>query len=83
MGKAKKRGFNLKQKNQYTNITRKDAIKEAVKLLEAKDDANYLISLFGLTEEELLEGGADYENLWVWLLQNLTKTCILKSFLLL
>jgi len=63
MGKAKKRGFNLKQKNQYTNISRKDAIEEVVKLLKAKEDASYLITLFGLSEEELLEAGADYENL--------------------
>ena len=54
MGKAKKRGFNLKQKNLYTNITRSEAIKETIKLIEAHEDTSYLISLFGLTEEELL-----------------------------
>ena len=63
MGKAKKRGFNLKQKNLYTNITRKEAIEEVVRLLKLKEDANYLMTLFGLTEEELLEAGADYELL--------------------
>ena len=63
MGKAKKRGFNLKQKNLYTNITRSEAIKETIKLIEAHEDTSYLISLFGLTEEELLEAGANYEDL--------------------
>jgi hypothetical protein len=63
MGKAKRRGFNLKQKNLYTNITRKEAIEEVIRLLNQKEDANYLITLFGLTEEELLEAGADYEHL--------------------
>ena len=63
MGKAKKRGFNLKQKNLYTNITRKEAIEEVVRLLKLKEDANYLMTLFGLTEEELLVAGADYELL--------------------
>lgn len=65
MGKAKKRGFNLKQRKPYTNITRSDAISEAVQLLNSKEDASYLISLFGLSEEELLEAGADYEHLQI------------------
>ena len=65
MGKAKKRGFNLKQRQPYTNITRDDAITEVVQLLNAKEDASYLISLFGLSAEELLEAGADYEHLQI------------------
>lgn len=63
MGKAKRRGFNLQQKNLYTNISRADAITEAVKLYESGQDAGYLVSLFGLTLEELLEAGGDYELL--------------------
>lgn len=63
MGKAKKRGFNRQQKNLYTNITRQDAIKETIKLIEANEDTSYLVSLFGLTEEELLEAGAKYEDI--------------------
>lgn len=63
MGKAKKRGFNRQQKNAYTNISRQDAINETVRLIEAKEDSSYLVSLFGLTEEELLEAGAKYEDI--------------------
>ena len=61
MGKAKKRGFNLQQKNPYTNISRKTAIQETMRLWNEGEDASYLISLFGLTQEELLEAGGDYE----------------------
>ena len=61
MGKAKKRGFNLQLKKQYSNITRADAIKETIRLCENGEDTSYLVSLFGLTQEELLEAGADYE----------------------
>lgn len=63
MGKAKRRGFNLQQKNQYTNISRADAITEAIRLYEIGQDAGYLVGLFGLTLEELLEAGGDYELL--------------------
>ena len=63
MGKAKRRGFNLQQKNQYTNISRADAITEAIRLYEIGQDAEYLVGLFGLTLEELLEAGGDYELL--------------------
>ena len=43
MGKAKRRGFNLQQKNQYTNISRADAITEAIRLYEIGQDAGYLV----------------------------------------
>lgn len=43
-------------------MTRTDAVKRAVKLLQIGDNEAYsLISLFGLTAEEILEGGASYE----------------------
>ena len=63
MGKAKRRGFNLKVKKTYTNISRKEAIEEVIELLKAEQDASFLISLFGLTLEEMLESGAEYEFL--------------------
>ena len=63
MGKAKKRGFNLKQKISYTNISREEAINEVIELLKNGQDATALTSLFGLTQEEMLEAGADYELL--------------------
>ncbi len=61
MGKAKKRGFSLKGK-EFKPMTRDEAIKQVVHILEADlDEAKNLITLFGLTAEELLEGGATYE----------------------
>lgn len=63
MGKAKRRGFNLKVRKSYTNISRKDAIEEVMQLLKDGQDAGFLITLFGITLEEMLEAGADYEFL--------------------
>ncbi len=63
MGKAKKRGFNLKDKNTSYNMTRKEAISEVIRLKQNNEDSEYLMSLFGLTVEELLEAGASYEDI--------------------
>lgn len=63
MGKAKKRGFNRKLNNQYSNITRQEAIDEVIRLNQNNEKSDYLMSLFGLTEEELLEAGANYEDI--------------------
>ena len=62
MGKAKKRSFQLGIYDQFSTMSRENAIKEVVKLLENGDDkAESLITLFGLSAEEILEGGASYE----------------------
>ncbi|MBP3925450.1 hypothetical protein J6E39_09470 [bacterium] len=62
MGKAKKRSFKLGINDRLSNLTRKDALCEAVKLLNKLDSAAYnIITLFGLSAEELLEEGASYE----------------------
>ncbi len=63
MGKAKKRGFSRKLNNQYSNITRQEAIDEVIRLNQNNENSDYLMSLFGLTEEELLEAGANYEDI--------------------
>lgn len=48
---------------QLTNLTRDEAIKEAVEYLKSnKKEAYSLITLFGLTAEEILEAGASYED---------------------
>lgn len=61
MGKAKKRGFSLKGK-EFKTMTREEAVEQAVRILEINlDEARDLITLFGLSAEELLEGGATYE----------------------
>lgn len=62
MGKAKKRSFNLGINDRFSNLTREEAVIEAVKCLNKLDSEAYnLITLFGLSAEELLEQGANYE----------------------
>lgn len=63
MGKSKRRSFSLGVNDRFSTLTREQAIVESVNLLEKFDsDAINLITLFGLSAEELLEGGASYEN---------------------
>lgn len=62
MGKAKKRSFQLGIYNQFSSLSREDAVKEVVKLLEENSrEADNLITLFGMSAEEILEAGASYE----------------------
>ena len=62
MGKSKKRIIYKGKNEQFTNMTRTDAIKDVVKMLNKGDKEAYsLITLFGLTAEEVLEAGASYE----------------------
>lgn len=63
MGKAKKRSFQLGINDRVTNLSRESAVRTAVKLLAKGDKEAYnLITLFGMTAEEILEAGADYET---------------------
>ncbi len=63
MGKAKKRGFRRGDLDDFFKLSREDALKEVVKLLKENDNNAFsLITLFGLSAEELLEAGADYED---------------------
>ena len=62
MGKAKSRSINLGKHNQIPKMSRNDAIKEVVNRFKRNEDAIELITLFGLSAEELLEGGALYEE---------------------
>lgn len=62
MGKAKKRIIYKGKNQQFTNISRADAIKDVVRMLKEGDKEAYsLITLFGMTAEEVLEAGANYE----------------------
>lgn len=61
MGKAKKRSIALGRHNQITNLSRKDAIKIILDKINNNENPDDIISLFGITAEELLEAGADYE----------------------
>ncbi len=62
MGKAKKRSLALGVKNKISNITRESAITRIVENIEEKTEAIELITLFGVSAEELLEAGASYED---------------------
>lgn len=64
MGKSKTRILRKGINNQFTTMTRENAVKETVKFLEHNlpNDAKDLITMFGLGAEELLEAGASYES---------------------
>lgn len=62
MGKSKKRSIVLGKHNQIANLSRDEAVSITVEKLSKKEDAENLITLFGLKAEELLEAGADYET---------------------
>ncbi len=63
MGKSKKRIIYKGKNEQFSNITREQAIDNVVKMLKngEKEDAYSLITLFGLSAEEILESGGGYE----------------------
>jgi hypothetical protein len=62
VGKSKKRSIVLGKHNQIANLSRDEAVSITVEKLSRKEDAENLITLFGLKAEELLEAGADYET---------------------
>ncbi len=63
MGKSKSRIFRKGINDQIPRISRVDAISETVKHLENNHnaEAKNLITMFGLTAEEILEAGGSYE----------------------
>ncbi len=63
MGKSKSRIFRKGINDQFTRMTRDEAINSATKSLNANknQEAKDLITMFGLSAEELLEAGASYE----------------------
>jgi hypothetical protein len=65
MGKSKRRILHKGINDKITNLKREDALITVVKACNAKkidDSVKDLISLFGFSAEELLEGGASYED---------------------
>lgn len=65
MGKSKRRILHQGRNNQITNLKREDALKDVVKACNTKkidEKIKDLISLFGFSAEELLELGAQYED---------------------
>lgn len=63
MGKSKSRILRKGKNNQITRITRETAVSEAAKFLNTNNttEARDLITMFGLSAEEVLEAGANYE----------------------
>ncbi len=63
MGKSKSRIFRKGINDQMPKISRLDAINEVVKFLNHNNntEAKNLITMFGLSAEEILEAGASYE----------------------
>lgn len=64
MGKSKSRIFRKGINDQFTSMTRTSAVSEAAKFLNLRKvtEARNLITMFGLTAEEILEAGASYES---------------------
>lgn len=62
MGKSKKRLIYKGKNDTFTSLSRTDAVNKVVELLKIGDKEAYsLITLFGITAEEVLEAGASYE----------------------
>ena len=63
MGKAKKTSLHLGINDQFSRLSRVEAVERAVEMLKNGDKNVYgLITLFGLSAEEILEAGASYES---------------------
>ena len=62
MGKAKRRSLNQGINNKFQYMTRESALDSVVKNLDKKGDIRDTITLFGFTAEEMLEAGAEYED---------------------
>ena len=62
MGKAKRRSLNQGINNKFQYMTRESALDTVVKNLNKNLDVMDTITLFGFTAEEMLEAGAEYED---------------------
>ena len=63
MGKSKSRILRKGINNQITSMSRQQAVDETARLLNAAsmNEAIDIITMFGLSAEEVLEAGAGYE----------------------
>ena len=62
MGKAKRRSLNQGINNKFQYMTRESALDSVIKNMDNKNDIIDTITLFGFTAEEMLEAGAEYED---------------------
>lgn len=62
MGKAKRRSLTQGINNKFQYMTRESALENVIKNMDRKNDVIDTITLFGFTAEEMLEAGAEYED---------------------
>lgn len=62
MGKAKRRSLNQGINNKFQYMTRESALDTIIKNINNKNEIIDTITLFGFTAEEMLEAGAEYED---------------------
>lgn len=62
MGKAKRRSLKNGINDQFKYMTRESALEHVIKNINNKKEILDTITLFGFSAEEMLEAGADYED---------------------
>lgn len=62
MGKAKSRSLNRNIKDKFTYMTRESALESVIKNMDNKEKVIDTITLFDFSAEEMLEAGAEYED---------------------
>ncbi len=62
MGKSKRRSLNQGIHNKFQYMTRESALESVIKNMDNKNDVIDTITLFGFSAEEMLEAGAEYED---------------------
>lgn len=62
MGKAKSRNMNRNVNDKFKYMTRESALESVIKNMNNKSEVIDTITLFDFTAEEMLEAGAEYED---------------------
>ena len=62
MGKAKRRSLKNGINDKFPYMTRESALMDVVQNIQHKNEVIDKITLFGFTAEEMLEAGAEYED---------------------
>lgn len=62
MGKAKRRNLKQSVNDKFQYMTRESALESVIKNIDKKSEIIDTITLFGFTAEEMLEAGAEYED---------------------
>ena len=62
MGKSKSRSLSRNINDKFRYMTRESALNNVIKNIDHKNEVIDTITLFGFTAEEMLEAGAEYED---------------------